>query len=178
MLHELVGWALAPPVVVGDAGYGDNAEFRDGLTTRGWVYVVQVSGDLTAHGQDALPEVKAYSGRGRRLLPRYRTPPVGLREHVLTAGRDPVRQVTWREGSRGPMTSHFVALQVRPAGRRVTARQGVDGSLPAVRLLADLEPAGQRGATDESACTPGTDPGMLITVGCRRNTDLTCENTD
>ncbi len=43
--------------------------------------------------------------------------------------------------------------------------QGVDGSLPAVRLLADLEPAGQRGATDESACTPGTDPGMSIIIG-------------
>ncbi len=29
----------------------------------------------------------------------------------------------------------------------------------------DLEPAGQRGATDESACTPGTDPGVSITAG-------------
>src|SRR4051794_25642468 len=49
MLDELAGEALAPPVVVADAGYGDNAEFRDGLTARGRAYVVQVSGDLTAH---------------------------------------------------------------------------------------------------------------------------------
>src|SRR3954454_25212120 len=35
MLEELTGWQLAPPVVVADAGYGDNAEFRDGLTARG-----------------------------------------------------------------------------------------------------------------------------------------------
>src|SRR4051794_11489394 len=137
MLDELAGWQLAPPVVVSDAGYGDNAEFRDGITARGWAYVVQVSGDLTAHAGDAVPEVKPYSGRGRRPLPRYRTTPVGLRAHVLAAGRDAVRQVTWREGSRGPMSSHFVALRVRPAGHKAIARLAADGSLPAVWLLAE-----------------------------------------
>ncbi len=40
MIDELVGWGLAPPVVVADAGYGDIAEFRDGLTARGRPYVV------------------------------------------------------------------------------------------------------------------------------------------
>src|SRR3954449_5228780 len=64
MLDELAGFGLAPPVVVGDAGYGDAAEFRDGLTARGRPYVVQVSGDLTAHAGDAVPQVKPYSGRG------------------------------------------------------------------------------------------------------------------
>jgi SRSO17 transposase len=140
MLDELAGWQLAPPVVVSDAGYGDNAEFRDGLTARGWAYVVQVSGDLTAQAADAVPEVKPYSGRGRRPLPRYRTPPVGLREHVLAAGREAVQEVIWREGSHGPMSSHFVALRVRPAGRRATARLAEDGSLPAVWLLAEWPP--------------------------------------
>jgi SRSO17 transposase len=140
ILDELAGWQLAPPVVVSDAGYGDNAEFRDGLTARGRAYVVQVSGDLTAHAADAVPEVKPYSGRGRRPLPRYRTSPVGLRAHVLAAGRAAVRQVTWREGTRGPMTSHFVALRVRPAGRRATARLAADGSLPAAWLLAEWPP--------------------------------------
>jgi SRSO17 transposase len=140
ILDELAGWQLAPPVVVSDAGYGDNAEFRDGLTARGRAYVVQVSGDLTAHAADTVPEVKPYSGRGRRPLPRYRTSPVGLRAHVLAAGRAAVRQVTWREGTRGPMASHFVALRVRPAGRRATARLAADGSLPAVWLLAEWPP--------------------------------------
>src|SRR3954452_5938024 len=140
MLDELAGWGLAPPVVVADAGYGDNAEFRDGITTRGRAYVVQVSGDLTAHADDAVPQVTPYTGRGRRPLPRYRTAPVGLREHVLAAGRDTVRQGTWRAGSRGPMTARFVALRVRPAGRRPTGRLAADGSLPAVWLLAQWPP--------------------------------------
>src|SRR4051794_3992054 len=140
MLDELAGWQLMPPLVVSDAGYGDNAEFRDGLSTRGRAYVVQVSGDLSAHAEDAVPELKPYSGRGRRPLPRYRTKPVGLRELVLAAGRAAVRQVTWREGSRGPMTSHFVALRVRPAGHRQADRLAEDGSLPAVWLLAEWPP--------------------------------------
>jgi SRSO17 transposase len=140
MLDELSGWGLAPPVVVGDAGYGDNAEFRAGLTARGRAYVVQVQGDLTAHPAEATPQVKPYSGRGRRPLPRYRSKPVGLREHVLAAGRDAVVSVTWREGSRGPLTSHFLALRVRPAGRKATARLAEDGSLPVVWLLAEWPP--------------------------------------
>jgi SRSO17 transposase len=140
MLDELAGWQLAPPLVVSDAGYGDTAEFRDGLSARGWAYVVQVSGDLSAHAEDAVPELKPYSGRGRRPRPRYRTAPVGLREHVLAAGRAAVRQVTWREGSRGPMNSHFVALRVRPAGHHQAARRAADGSLPAVWLLAEWPP--------------------------------------
>jgi SRSO17 transposase len=140
MLDELAGWGLAPRVVVADAGYGDNAEFRDGVTARGWAYVVQVNNNLTAHPADAVPEVRPYSGRGRHPLPRYRTPPVGLREHVLTAGRDAAVEVTWRQGSRGPLTSHFVALRVRPAGRKPTARLAADGSLPAAWLLAEWPP--------------------------------------
>ncbi len=140
MLDELAGWGLPPPLVVSDAGYGNTAEFRDELTARGWAWVVQVNGDLTAHPADAVPERIEYSGRGPRPKPRYRTKPVGLREHVLAAGREAAVPVTWREGSRGPITSHFVALRVRPAGRRPTGRLAADGSLPAVWLLAEWPP--------------------------------------
>ena len=66
MLDELAGWGLRPAVVAADAGYGDNADFRNGLTARGRSWVVQVNNNLTAHPADAMPEVKPYSGRGRR----------------------------------------------------------------------------------------------------------------
>jgi SRSO17 transposase len=69
--------------------------------------------------------------------PRYRTRPVGLREHVLAAGHHAARQVTWREGSRGALASHFLAVRVRPAGRNPTARLAADGSLPPAWLLAE-----------------------------------------
>jgi SRSO17 transposase len=140
MIDELVGWGLAPPVVVADAGYGDIAEFRDGLTARGRAWVVQVQGVLSAHAEDAVPARVPTSGRGRPSRPRYRTKPVALREHVLAAGRAAVQQVTWRQGSRGPMRSHFVVLRVRPAGHHQAARRVADGSLPAVWLLAEWPP--------------------------------------
>src|SRR3954451_17874237 len=141
MLDELAGEGLTPPVVIADAGYGDASEFRDELTCRGWTYVVQVTGDQTAHPAQAVPEVRPYAGRGRRSLPRYRTTPVSLREHVLAAGRDAAVKLTWRQGSRGPLTSHFAALRVRPAGRALAAQKAADGSLPARWLRAEWPPA-------------------------------------
>src|SRR3954453_10359780 len=140
MLDELAGWALTPPGGVADAGYGDIAEFRDGLTSRGRAWVVQVQGVLSAHAEDAVPAPVPTSGRGRPSRPRYRTKPVALREHVLAAGRAAAVQLTWRNGSRGPMTSHFVALRVRPAGHHQRDRRAADGSLPAVWLLAEWPP--------------------------------------
>ncbi len=136
MLDELAGWGLCPPVVVADAGYGNNADFRAGIAARGSHYVVQVEGDLTAHTADAIPEVRPYSGRGPHPKPRYRTRPTGLREHALAAGRDTAVEICGRDGSRGPLTSRFLVLRVRPAGRR---------RLPAHGLAAGrMAPRGQR----------------------------------
>src|SRR3954447_22290587 len=140
MFDELAGWGLGPPVVVADAGYGDIAEFRDGLSAGGRAWVVQVQGVLSAHPEGAVPARVPTSGRGRPSRPRYRTSPVALREHVLAAGRAGAVQLTWRTGSRGPMTSHFVALRVRPAGHHQRDRRAADGSLPAVWLLAEWPP--------------------------------------
>ncbi|HEV3498236.1 MAG TPA: IS701 family transposase [Actinomycetes bacterium] len=137
MLAELADWEFTPPVVVADAGYGTNAQFRAQLTAHGWPYVCQVTGDLTAHPLDAVPELVGFSRLGPHPKPRYRTRPVGLRDHVLAAGHGAAVKVSWREGSRGAMTSTFVALRVRPAGRRPTGRLAADGSLPAVWLLAE-----------------------------------------
>jgi SRSO17 transposase len=140
MLDELAGWGLTPPVVVADAGYGDAGEFRTGIAERGWSYVVQVRGDLVAHRADAVPERLAYAGRGRPPVARYRSAPVDLRAHALAAGRDGAVPITWRQGSRGPLTSQFVALRVRPAGRALVDQKAADGSLPAAWLLAEWPP--------------------------------------
>src|SRR3954447_17611659 len=117
MLDELAGWELAPAVVAADAGYGNNGDFRAGITARGSHYVVAVDGDLTAHAADAVPQLRPYSGRGRRPRPRYRTRPLGLREHVPGAGRTGAVPLVWRESFRGALTSHLLALRIRPAGR-------------------------------------------------------------
>jgi SRSO17 transposase len=145
-LEELAGWALVPPVVVADAGYGQNADFRAALAERGHAYVVGIRGDITVQPHDAHPDAPAWSGTGRRPVPRYRQPPVTVADLAAAAGRDAFKEVTWREGSRGQMTSRFLALLVRPAGVRsrrlaqqaAVARHGRwDGVLPEVQLLAE-----------------------------------------
>jgi len=52
-LDELATWGLVPPVVVADAGYGQNADFRAGLADRDIAYVVAIRSDVTAHPHHA-----------------------------------------------------------------------------------------------------------------------------
>ncbi|MCF1512746.1 IS701 family transposase [Streptomyces glomeratus] len=145
IIDELAGWGLLPPVLVADAGYGQNADFRDGLEGRGIRYVVAVRSDVTAHPHDAEPVTPLWSGNGRKPQPRYRDKPSPVAALATGHGRQAFTEVTWREGSRGPMRSHFLALRVRPAGVRVrrlaraaTARDGCwDGVLPEVTLLVE-----------------------------------------
>ncbi|MEV4943084.1 transposase [Streptomyces zaomyceticus] len=113
MLDELAGSGLRPAVPVADTGYGANADFRHGLNERGLAWVLQAKGEMTTHGQDAVPHQPEYGGLGPRPLPRYRTRPVSLREHILAAGRGRGRTVTWRKGSKAAVSSRFVFPRVR-----------------------------------------------------------------
>ncbi|MFI6458626.1 IS701 family transposase [Streptosporangium amethystogenes] len=149
MLNGLAAWELTPPIVVADTAYGDNARLRAALDERGLRYVVQVKSAVTAHDVHDEPEAVRYRGTGRPPRPyRYRTSPISLREHVLAAGRAAAVTLTWRGGSKGDLTSQFVILPVRVAGRR--PRPAGDGSLPVGHLIAQWpddksEPITRRG---------------------------------
>ncbi|MFI6588650.1 IS701 family transposase [Embleya sp. NPDC050493] len=143
-LDEVTGWGMRPPVVVADAGYGQNALFRAGLAERGLDHVVAIRGDAVVHPASAAPTTLAWSGRGRRSAARYREPAVAVAALAAAHGRDAFVDVTWRRGSRGPMRSRFLRLRVRPAGKTVgrLAREAAgadggswDGVLPEVGLL-------------------------------------------
>jgi SRSO17 transposase len=132
------------PVVVADAGYGDNTTFRLELTDRGWQYVVAVKGTTSARPRDAVPATIPCGGQGRPSVPRYRAKPLSLRQLAL-ASADEIQPVTWRHGTRttrgnptATMTSWFLAIRVRPANRDIP--RGPDGSLPECWLLAEWPP--------------------------------------
>jgi SRSO17 transposase len=132
------------PVVVADTGYGDNTTFRLEVGERGFAYVLAVKGTTTAYPHGAVPQMVRYGGRGRPSVSRYRTAPANLRQLAI-AHADTVQQVTWRQGTKATkgnptaaMTSHFLAIRVRPANRDIP-RAG-DGSLPACWLLAEWPP--------------------------------------
>jgi SRSO17 transposase len=167
IFDELAGWGLVPPVVVADAGYGQNADFRDGLDGRGIGYVVAVRSDVTVHPHDAKPTAPAWSGNGRKPQPRYRDRPSSVAALAAARGRQAFTQVTWREGSRGPMHSRFTALRVRPAGIRARrlARAGAlarEGMWDGV-LLAEW-PEGAEAPTDYwlSSLPAGTPVAELV----------------
>jgi SRSO17 transposase len=106
--------------------------------------VIAVKGTTSAHAHDAVPATMAYGGRGRPSVPRYRSPPLSLRQLAI-ASADQVQPVTWRQGTKATrgnptaaMTSWFLAIRVRPANRDIPCAD--DGSLPGCWLLAEWPP--------------------------------------
>jgi SRSO17 transposase len=134
IVDELIAWGLQRRVVQADGGYGDITAFRLGLEERDLEYVVQVKGTTSAQPSDAVPVVPIYQGMGRPPVARYPDKPQRLRDLALTAGQQSARAVGWREGDRGPLSSSFIALRVRPANE---AQRQDDGMLPACWLLAE-----------------------------------------
>jgi SRSO17 transposase len=134
----------ARPVIVADAGYGDNALFRQELTAGGGQYVVAVKGATSAHAIEAMPETRPYGGLGQPPRAAYPHPPANLRQLTIAAAGQ-ARPVTWRQGTKAStgnpdaaMTSQFLAIRVRPASRHIS--RGADRSFPACWLLAEWPP--------------------------------------
>ena len=138
MVDELRSWGLVPPVVLGDGAYGDVTEFRLGLQERGLQYVLDVKGGISAYGEDVQPERPEWKGTGRPPKPRYRQEPSSLKALALAAGKQAAQTVTWREGTRGSMTSKFLALKVRPANIQLRNNANRNGEeIPVCWLLCE-----------------------------------------
>ena len=120
---DQIGQALAdgvpPGVVVTDAGYGNDTDFRDGVTAVGLPYVAGILGtrSLWPPGAGPLPAAPR-SGRGRppkRLRRDAQHQPLAAERLAAGLPADAWRTVTWREGTAGPLASRFAAARVRPA---------------------------------------------------------------
>jgi SRSO17 transposase len=108
-------------MVLADAGYGNDTDFRDGITAAGLAYVVGVQSTISLWppGQHPLPP-KTWSGRGRPTSAIRRDAdhqPVSAKTMALALPKRAWRRVTWREGSNTMLTSRFAAVRVRPAHR-------------------------------------------------------------
>jgi SRSO17 transposase len=145
VLEEVAAAGGARPVVVTDAGYGDNTGFRLELDARGWRYAAAVKGTTSAYAGGAQPVTRTRGGGpGRPPGPAYPGPPANLRQLAI-AHADTIQQVTWRQGTRATsgnpgalLTSWFLAIRVRPANRDIP--RAADGSLPDCWLLAEWPP--------------------------------------
>jgi SRSO17 transposase len=163
MLDELAGWGQRPPVVVADAGYGQIAEFRNGLTSRDIRYILATTSTTTAYPADTAPTTVPHQGRGRPSMPRYRGTAPTLKALALTQGQDAATRVRWRTGTRtskdnptGTMAGHFLALRVRPAGRHV--HRDDDALLPERWLLVQWPPGADEPSDYWLSDLPGHTP--------------------
>jgi SRSO17 transposase len=153
LIDEVIGWGHRPPVLVGDAGYGDTTEFRTALSDRDILYVLAVKSSTSAYPAHALPKpasvpVAGAGRQGRPAGPGYRDTATSLKELALQAIRDNpalLQETTWRHGTKtspdnrsAAMSSPFAALRVRPANR--TIPRADDGSLPDCWLLIEWPP--------------------------------------
>ena len=110
---------MPPGVVVTDAGYGNDTDFRDGVTALGLAYVAGIQGTtgLWPPGAGPLPAAPR-GGRGRppkRLRRDAAHQPLAAEELAAGLPAGAWRTVAWREGTPGQLASRFAAVRVRPA---------------------------------------------------------------
>lgn len=116
MLDMARAWGLPQAVVVADAGYGVSSDFRQGLQARGCHYVVGITSELTAWTETVTAQAPTYLGRGRRprrdrILPK----PLKVSEVARGLAETAWQEISWREGTKGPLRGRFAALRVQPA---------------------------------------------------------------
>jgi SRSO17 transposase len=120
-IRRAVANGLPRGVVVTDAGYGNDTDFRDGVTALDLPYVAGIQGStsLWPPGTAPLP-AKPWSGRGRppKLLRRdAEHQPLAAAKLAMVLPPEAWRTVSWREGTAGRLASRFAAVRVRPAHR-------------------------------------------------------------
>jgi SRSO17 transposase len=108
-------------VVLADAAYGINTEFREGLSQLKLQYVVGVQSSLTVWepGKQPLPaKPRGRMGRPPQLLQRsVNHQPVSVKQLAMNLPSGAFSDVTWREGTERKLRSRFAAVRVRPAHR-------------------------------------------------------------
>ena len=161
---------LAGDVVAADAGYGDDTDYREGITELGLLYVVGIKPGTTvwAAGAAALPP-KPWSGRGKkptRLRRDAQHQPVSVKQMATSLAPSAYRKLTWREGTNTKLSSRFAAVRVTAAHRDYRG----DAAAPA-RVASDR--MANRGARADKIFPQHAAGGHLTqTTGARRQESL------
>ena len=119
LIDQALEWGLPKRPVLADSGYGEVAEFRDGLVERGLQYIVGVPGNHLIWPPGSNPRVPQRMKRPGRPSKQWRDgakEPIQIAKLVEGIPRERYKTITWREGSRGrKIASKFLIYRVRPA---------------------------------------------------------------
>jgi SRSO17 transposase len=136
LIDEAKEWGLQGRLVLADSAYGDAYDFRQGLRGRELDYVVQVSGELTAWAQDPHPAQPPMKRGGKthrkRLYAKELAPARSLCQIAKDLPSESWKLITWREGTKGPLSSRFARVVVWMANGLV---QGKTMEVPREELL-------------------------------------------
>jgi SRSO17 transposase len=120
-LRSLARSEVPRGVVLVDAGYGNDSDFRAGVRSLGLLYVlgIQKSTKVWAPGTEPLPAPE-YSGCGwPPKLPRrsLKHTPVRALKLAQDLPNSAYQTIAWREGANKILSSRFAAVRVRPGHR-------------------------------------------------------------
>jgi len=136
LIDEVREWGLQDRLVLTDSAYGDVYEFRQGLRSRELDYVVHVSGDLMAWTKDPHPAEPPMKRGGKiprkRLYAKELPPTRSLCQIAKDLPSQSWKKITWREGTKGPLSSRFARVIVWMANGLV---QGKTMEVPSEELL-------------------------------------------
>jgi SRSO17 transposase len=108
-------------VVLADAAYGINTEFRDELTGLGLLYVMGIQSSMTVWEPGKQPlsaKSRKKTGRPPRLLQRSADhQPVSVKQLAMGLRSSAFKEIVWRQGTDCKLQSRFAAVRVRPAHR-------------------------------------------------------------
>ena len=120
-IRAAVAANVARGVVLVDAAYGINTEFRDGISDLGLQYVVGVQSTMTVWepGKQPLPaKPRGSMGRPPLLLRRSdQHQPVAVKQLAIGLPSNAFKDITWRESGERKLQSRFAAVRIRPAHR-------------------------------------------------------------
>jgi len=118
-LRQALAEGVPPAVVLADPAYGNDSNFRSGITQLGLPYAlgVQPGTIVWRPGEVPLPPSQ-WSGRGRppkRLRRDEIHRPVSVKTLAMELAADDWQTITWRDGSNTKLRSRFARWRVRPA---------------------------------------------------------------
>jgi SRSO17 transposase len=100
--------------VLADAGYGACAEFRHGLSQRGYDWAVGILSTQNMYPADVKTSMPPRSAMGRpRIHPTVQESPCSAENFIDKHAT--FRHVTWRMGTKGALGGDFAMIRVRPA---------------------------------------------------------------
>ena len=116
LMDQVLSWDVPRLPVVADSAYGNDFDFRAGLRERELQYAVAVEPSIKVWTTDPdLVPLAAYKPRGRpREYPALKDlpEPKTLAEVAKELPKKAWRNITWRQGTKGPMRSRFAQAKV------------------------------------------------------------------